>query len=80
MRQRQHPPFERRAHADELGYDRQGIQQKQVDDAERTPKPAEALQDQAGVADAADRTQPQYHLVHVENRHQQSSVHNKAIP
>ena len=58
--------------ADELGDDRQRVEQEQVDDAERAPEPAEPLQDQPRVPDAGDRAEPEHHLlVHVEHRHQQ---------
>ena len=46
---------ERKADADELGDDRQRVEQEQVDHAEGAPELAEALEDQAGMADAGDR-------------------------
>ena len=58
--------------ADELGDDRQRVEDEQVDDAERAPELAEALQDQPGVPDAGHGTEAQHHLlVHVQHGHQQ---------
>ncbi len=63
---------ERQADADELGHDRQRIEQEQVDDAEGAPELAEALQDQPGVTDTGDGAETHDHfLVHVENRDQE---------
>src|ERR1700730_2368221 len=63
---------ERQADADELGDDRQRVEQNQVDDAEGAPKFAEALEDQPGMPDARNRTETQHHLlVDVEDRDQQ---------
>ena len=48
------------------------FEQEQVDDAEGAPELAEALEDQAGMADAGDGAEAQHHLlVDVEHRHQQ---------
>ena len=48
------------------------VEQEQVDDAERAPELAEALEDEARVADAGDRAEAQHHLlIDVENRDQQ---------
>ena len=48
------------------------LSRKQVDHAEGAPELAEALEDQAGVADARDGAEPQNHLlVHVEHGDQQ---------
>jgi len=69
---RQPEVVERQADADELGNDRERVQQKQVDDTERAPEPPKALQDQAGMADAGHRTEAQHHLlIDIEDRHQQ---------
>jgi hypothetical protein len=58
--------------ADELGHDRQCVENEQVDDRERAPELPEALQDQPGVADAGDRAEAQHHLlVDVEHRDEQ---------
>jgi hypothetical protein len=63
---------ERQADADELGDDRQRVEQKQVDDAEGAPKFAKALEDQPGMPDAGNRAETQHHLlVDVEDRDQQ---------
>jgi hypothetical protein len=63
---------QRQGDADELGHDRERVQQKQVDDAEGPPELADALEDEPGMADAGHRTQPQHHLlVDVEDRYQQ---------
>ena len=63
---------ERERDADELGDDRQTVEQEQVDDAERAPELAEALEDEARVPDAGDGAEPQHHLlIDVENRDQQ---------
>jgi hypothetical protein len=57
---------------DELGDDRQGVEDEQVDDAERAPELAEPLQDEPGVPDPGDRAEAQHHLlVHVEHRNKQ---------
>ena len=63
---------EGQADADELGNDRERVQQKKIDDAERAPEPPKALQNQAGVADAGHCSEAQHHLlIDVEDRHQQ---------
>ena len=54
---------EREADADELGDDRQRVEQEQIDDAEGAPEPAEPLEDEARVADAGDRAETQHHLL-----------------
>ena len=54
---------ERQADPDEFGDDRQRVEQKEVDDAESAPEPAEPLEDQPRVADAGDRAEPQDHLL-----------------
>src|ERR1700680_725142 len=57
---------------DELGDDRQGIEQEEVDDAESAPELAKTLEDQPRVADAGHRAQPYHHLLlDVEHRAQQ---------
>ncbi len=64
--------IERQSDADELGDDRQTVEQEQIDDAERAPELAEALENQARVADAGDGAEAQHHLlVHVEHGDQQ---------
>ncbi len=64
--------IERQRDADELGDDGQGVEQEQVDDAERAPELAEALEDQPRVADAGHGAQAQHHLlIDVENGNQQ---------
>jgi hypothetical protein len=59
---------------DELGDDRQGIEQKEVDDAERAPELAKTLEDQPRVADAGHRAQPYDHFLidvqHWDQQHQ----------
>ena len=63
---------EREADADEFGDDRQCVEQKEVDDAESAPEPAEPLEDQPGVPDAGHRAEAQHHLlIDVEHRNQQ---------
>jgi hypothetical protein len=60
------------ADADELGHDGQAVQDEQVDDAERAPQAAEALQDQPRMTDARHRAQTQDHLlIDVEHRNEQ---------
>ena len=54
---------ERQADADELGDDRQRVEQEEVDDAEGAPELAEPLEDQPCVADAGDRAEAQHHLL-----------------
>src|SRR5947208_2742589 len=53
---------EGQADADELGRDGEEVQQEEVADGEGAPEPAEALDDEPGVADAGDGTQPHDHL------------------
>ena len=63
---------ERQTDADELGDDGQRVQQEQIDDAERAPELAEALEDQPRMADAGHRAEAQHHfLVDVEHRDEQ---------
>ena len=63
---------ERQRNADEFGDDGQRIQEEQVDNAERAPEFAEALEDEARMADAGHCAQAQHHLlIDVENRDQQ---------
>ena len=49
--------------ADELGDDRQGVEDEQVDDAERPPEPAESLEDQPRVADPGHDAESEHHLL-----------------
>ena len=64
--------IERQRDADELGDDRQGVEEEEIDDAEGAPELAEALEDEPRVPDAGDRAKSQHHLlVHVEHRNQQ---------
>jgi len=66
------PIVERQRNTDEFGDDRQAVEQEQIDDAERAPEPAEALEDEPRMADADDRAEAQHHLlVDIENRDQQ---------
>src|ERR1700730_3845162 len=63
---------ERQRDADELRDNRQGVENKQVDDAERAPKSAEALKNEPGMANAADGSEAEHHLlIDVKNREQQ---------
>ncbi len=55
--------IERQSDADEFGDDGQGVEQKQVDDAEGAPELAEPLQDQPRMADARDGAESQHHLL-----------------
>ena len=69
---RQSEILQGKADADELGDDRQRVQEKEVDDAERAPEPAEAFEDEARVADPGHRTKAQHHLlIDVKHRHQE---------
>ena len=71
--------IESQADADELGDDRQRIEDEQIDDAERAPEFAEPFKDQAGVTDAGDDSKAEDHLlVDVEDRHQQQQHPKKA--
>jgi hypothetical protein len=57
---------------DELGDDRQRVEDEQVQNAERAPELAEPLQDEPGVPDPGDRAETQHHLlVHIQHRNQQ---------
>ena len=59
-------------HADELGDDGQGVQDEEVDDAERPPELAEPLENQSGMADAGHGAESKHHLLtDVEHRDQQ---------
>jgi hypothetical protein len=63
---------ESQRNADEFGHDGQGVQHKKIDNAERAPELAEALEDEARVADAGDRAEAQHHLlIDIKNRDQQ---------
>src|SRR6202022_225210 len=74
-----HPPelraaeiVERQRDADELRDNRQGVENKQINDAERAPESAKTLKDQPGMADATDCSEAQHHLLmDVKNRDQQ---------
>ena len=58
--------------ADELGHDRERVQDEQIDDAEGAPELAEALEDQPCVTDAGHGAQPQHHfLIDEEHGHEQ---------
>ncbi len=59
---------ERQAHPDELGDDRQEVQQEQIADRERTPELAETLEDQPRVADPRNGPQADHHLL-VDDQH-----------
>jgi hypothetical protein len=59
---------ERAADTDELGCDGEEVQDEQVTDRECPPELPEALVDQAGVADAGDRTEANDHLL-VDDQH-----------
>ena len=59
---------EREADADELGDDRQEVQEEQVADREPAPEAPEALVDQARVADAGDGAEAHDHLL-VDDQH-----------
>jgi len=54
---------QRQADADEFGYDREGIEDEEIDDAERAPEFAEAFENEARVSDAADGAESQDHLL-----------------
>ena len=60
------------ADADELGDQRECVQDEQIDDAEGAPESSEALEDEPRMADAGDRAEAQDHLlVHIEHRNEQ---------
>ena len=60
------------ADTDELGGDRQEVEDEEVADGEHPPELAEPLVDQPGVPDAGDGTQAHHHLlVHDEDRDEQ---------
>ena len=64
-----HPEVaEREAHPDELGDDREEVEDEQVADREPAPEAAEALVDETGVTDAGDRSEPDDHLL-VDDQH-----------
>ena len=54
---------EGKAHPDELGDDREEVQDEQVADREGRPEPSEALLDQPGMADARHRPEPHDHFL-----------------
>ena len=63
---------ERQRDADEFGDDGEGVQQEQVDDAEGSPEPPEALEDESRMADAGHRAKAKDHLlIDVKDRNQQ---------
>ena len=63
--------IERERDADELGDDGERVEQEEIDDAERAPELAEALEDEPRMPDAGHRAKPQHHLlIHVEHRDQ----------
>ena len=63
---------EREADADELGHDREEVQDEQVADGEEAPEAPEPLDDQPRVPDAGDRAEPDDHLlVDDQHRHEQ---------
>src|SRR6202022_3186600 len=69
---RQSEIVERERDADELGDNRQRVENKQIDDAKRAPEFAKALKDEPGMADTGNRAEAQYHfLIDVKNRDQQ---------
>src|ERR1700733_5231637 len=51
------------ADADELGDDRQEVEQEQVADGKPPPAAAEAFVDQPGVSDPGDRAEPDHHFL-----------------
>src|ERR1700674_486412 len=53
----------RKAHPDELGADREEVQQEQVTDREPTPKAAEPFDDQLGVPHSRDGPEAHHHLL-----------------
>ena len=64
---------DRERDADELGDDGQRVQEEQVNDAERPPELAEALEDEPGVAHAGHGAEAKHHvLADVEHRDQEA--------
>ncbi len=73
--------IERQTDTNELRDDCEAIENEQIDDAERPPELAETLKDKAGVADASDRAQTQYHfLIDIKHRDQQQQCPQKRGP
>ena len=70
---------EREAHADELGDDREEVEQEEVADREEPPEAPEALVDELRVTDAGDRAEAHHHLL-VDDQHgheQQQHPHQR---
>ena len=64
---------DRERDADELGDDGQRVQEEQVNDAERAPELAEALEDEPGMAHAGHGAEAKHHvLADVEHRDQEA--------
>ena len=70
---------EAKADPDELGDDRERVENKQIYDAECAPEFSEPFEDEARVADASDHTEPQHHfLIDIKHWHEQQQHPEKA--